>query len=421
MALPNGDRDVGRRRLGVLFACLFVAMIGFGITLPVLPFYAERMALRAGASAADVAVQVGLLTAIYPLAQLVFAPLWGHWSDALGRRRLVLVGIGGAAVGQLAFAFAGTLGALYSARALGGFLSSAIFPAAAGYVADATDERERARGMAWLGTASSLGAVVGPALGATLARVRWETRYPALGSLITGFAVPFLAAAVLGGLAFLAAMAWLPESRTVKVAAADKANPFATLRQLAHGPLGALLGLVIAGQFGLALFEATFALYARRMWSFGPTEVGAAFMVCGLVMSVAQTGAVALVGRRVGQLTMIATGFTLVGGSLGVLPAASGIAAVLATIGALGLGIALITPSLTALIASHGGAQSGGALGIQSAATSLGQLGGTLLGGALLGWRMEAPYVVAAILLGAIGMGVTVRSRRTLAPAPAHN
>lgn len=391
-------------------------MIGFGITLPVLPFYAERVALRAGASAADVAVQAGLLTAIYPLAQLVFAPLWGYWSDALGRRRLVLVGIGGAAVGQLAFAFAGTLGALYSARALGGFLSSAIFPAAAGYVADATEERERARGMAWLGTASSLGAVVGPALGAMLSRVQWHAGLSVLGILITGFALPFLTSAVLSGVAFAAAVAWLPESPLPS--AAGKANPFATLRQLARGPLGALLALVIAGQFGLALFEATFALYARRMWSFGPTEVGVAFGVCGLVMSVAQTGALALVGRRVGQLKIIATGFALFGGSLGVLPVASGIAAVLAVIGAMGLGIALIAPSLTALIASHGGARSGGALGIQGAANSLGQLGGTVLGGALLGWRMEAPYVVAAVFLGAIGIGVSLWSRQLLVPAP---
>ncbi|MFN8583055.1 MAG: MFS transporter [Gemmatimonadaceae bacterium] len=211
-AVANDSLQTRRPRLGVLFTCLFVAMIGFGITLPVLPFYAERVALRAGASAADVAVQAGLLTAIYPLAQLVFAPLWGYWSDALGRRRLVLVGIGGAAVGQLAFAFAGTLGALYSARALGGFLSSAIFPAAAGYVADATEERERARGMAWLGTASSLGAVVGPALGAMLSRVQWHAGLSVLGILITGFALPFLTSAVLSGVAFAAAVAWLPES-----------------------------------------------------------------------------------------------------------------------------------------------------------------------------------------------------------------
>ncbi|MFN8583054.1 MAG: hypothetical protein U0163_19025 [Gemmatimonadaceae bacterium] len=135
-------------------------------------------------------------------------------------------------------------------------------------------------------------------------------------------------------------------------------------------------------------------------------------------MSVAQTGALALVGRRVGQLKIIATGFALFGGSLGVLPVASGIAAVLAVIGAMGLGIALIAPSLTALIASHGGARSGGALGIQGAANSLGQLGGTVLGGALLGWRMEAPYVVAAVFLGAIGIGVSLWSRQLLVPAP---
>ena len=145
---PDGVRRMRRRRLLLLLGCVFVAMIGFGITLPVLPFFTERLVLQGRASPADVALQVGLLTAVYPLLQLVFAPLWGHWSDALGRKRLVLIGIGGAAATQFLFAIAGSLGLLYAARVLGGILSSAIFPAAAAHVTDSTTDAERGRGMA---------------------------------------------------------------------------------------------------------------------------------------------------------------------------------------------------------------------------------------------------------------------------------
>jgi DHA1 family multidrug resistance protein-like MFS transporter len=159
----------------VLLSGLFVTTIGFGVTLPVMPFYAERFALLsqgpgAGGWLRGVAMQVGLLTTAYPLLQLLAAPVWGRMSDSVGRRRLLLAGIAGAAGSYVLFAMATSLTMLCAARALGGLLSSAIFPAASAYVADSTTETGRVRGMAWLGAASSLGAVAGPALGGALAR-----------------------------------------------------------------------------------------------------------------------------------------------------------------------------------------------------------------------------------------------------------
>lgn len=110
----------------MLLACIFVVMIGFGIILPVLPFYAERLALASGASRQSVVMHVGLLTAVYALMQLAFAPVWGHLADRAGRRRLVLMGIGGYAIAQILFGLATSLWLLYAARVLGGILSSAI-------------------------------------------------------------------------------------------------------------------------------------------------------------------------------------------------------------------------------------------------------------------------------------------------------
>ena len=141
------------RHLFALLACLFVVMIGFGITLPVLPFYVERLALRAGASRQSVVLHVTMLTGVYALMQLIFAPVWGHWSDRIGRRPLILLGIGGYVVAQVIFGLSTSLGLLYVARVIGGVLSSATLPVSAAYVADMTTTEERSRGMAWLGTA----------------------------------------------------------------------------------------------------------------------------------------------------------------------------------------------------------------------------------------------------------------------------
>jgi MFS transporter, DHA1 family, multidrug resistance protein len=175
-------RDLDRRihemtkHLLVLFFCLFLVMIGFGITLPIFAFYAERLAKAGGASQGAAAVHVGLLTGIYALMQFLFAPLWGRWSDRIGRKPLVLIGIAGFAIAQALFGLATSLWMFYGARIFGGVFSSAMFPAATAYVADVTTEDERSRGMAWEGTAVSLGVVFGPAFGGLLARSDLQLR-----------------------------------------------------------------------------------------------------------------------------------------------------------------------------------------------------------------------------------------------------
>jgi multidrug resistance protein len=250
------------KRLFVLLACLFVVMIGFGITLPVLPFYVERLAQAEGSTPQAVVMHVALLTAAYPLGQLVFAPVWGLWSDRTGRRPLLLMGMAGYVVAQILLGLATSLWLLYAARILGGILSSATLPVSAAYVADATTDVERGRGMAWLGTATSLGFVVGPALGGILARrdLHFTARYGHL--MVDGFSVPFFAAAALGLFSLAAALRWLPKSLPAHAPRSGGAEP--DWRTLVRG-LGPLLGLALVVQFALAMFEATFALHAQAV------------------------------------------------------------------------------------------------------------------------------------------------------------
>jgi len=277
------------KRLFVLLACVFVVMIGFGITLPVLPFYVERLAQAEGATPRAVVMHIALLTAAYPLGQLVFAPVWGRWSDRTGRRPLLLMGMAGYVIAQILFGLATSLWLLYAARIVGGILSSATLPVSAAYVADATTEGERGRGMAWLGTATSLGFVVGPALGGILARrdLHFTARYGHL--MIDSFSIPFFAAAALGLFALAAAQRWLPESVSAHPASSSGEETEPDRRTVVR-TLGPLLGLALAAQFALALFEATFALHAQAILDYGPAEVGAVFVVCGPAMTVFQVG-----------------------------------------------------------------------------------------------------------------------------------
>ena len=403
--------EIIRKRLFVLLACLFVTMIGFGITLPVLPFYVERLALAGGASRQSVAMHVGLLTGVYALVQLFFAPLWGRWSDHIGRRPLVLIGIAGYVIAQILFGLATSLWLLYAARIVGGILSSATFPVAAAYVADMTTEEERGRGMAWLGTATSLGVVVGPALGGTLARrdLHFNLRYGHL--MVDSFSIPFFAAALLGLLTLFIAMRRLKESLPSRSPHARSGESKPDWRRLGRA-LRPLLGLAVVAQFALAVFEATFALYAQAMFNYGPLEVGAVFVVCGLVMTIFQAGAVGFLAGRVGEIYQIGAGFGLMGTSIALLAAVRTTVPVFALVGVFALGMAFISPNLAALISKRGGhQQTGAALGVQNAANSIGQAGGPLLGGALFVWQMNAPYLLTGALLIAVALIIAWRAK----------
>ncbi len=410
-----------RKHLFVLLASLFVVSIGFGITLPVLPFYAERLAMASGATHKTMVVHVGLLTGVFSLMQLVFAPLWGRLSDRIGRRPLLLLGIAGYGLAQLLFGLATSLWLLYGARILGGILASATIPAATAYVADATDDRERSRGMAWLGTAVSLGAVAGPALGGLTTWRNWHL-YSRFGHfVISSFSIPFFAAAGLTFLTLLAAIRWLPESLPVRSRSAKRDKVTVNWQDLGRR-IWPLLGLSVLSQLGLALFETVFALYAQAKLGYGPAQVGIAFMVCGSVMAVFQALAVGPLSERVSEMLQVAVGFTLMGLGIGLLLIVRTEPMVYGSIGLQALGMALISPNLSAMTSKRSGSRTGTALGLQNAANNLGQVVGPLLGGALFAWRAGAPYVLTSVALLVVGAIIGwPRQSRSEATAPITN
>ena len=161
-----------------------------------------------------------------------------------------------------------------------------------------------------------------------------------------------------------------------------------------------LLVLTIVGQFALTMFEGTFALFAQAKFDFGPSDVGYVFVVCGLVMTVFQVGAVGLLAKKFEATTLITAGFAIMGVGIGLLATAQTKFLIYAFVAILSVGMALIAPNLAALVSKRSSEQQAGmSLGVQSAASSLGQVVGPLLGGLLFIWQVNAPYLAAALLL----------------------
>ncbi len=394
------------RKLFALSLSIALAMSGVGIILPVVPSHLEHLGL-VNATTAQVALHVSLLAAGYALMQLLFAPLWGRLSDSLGRRPLLAIGLVGFAIGQALCGFATSLLTVYAIRLGTGIFSAAIIPAAFAFVADTTSDEDRTRGMAQLSAAAGIGFVIGPAIGGLLGGIEPSD----IGLPVAKYALPFFAAAGCALLALLT-LRWLETPVRLTVAQRPARLGWTELARR----IGLPLAVSMAGQVAIALFETTIALHARADLGMGLVEIGAVFMVCGLLMLVVQLAAVSRLARRFGEVHLASAALALMGLSLAPLAAARSTPTVFALVALYAIGMGLLTPTVSALVSRRGGAEAGTALGLESSAKSLGLITGAVLGGVLFGASVTVPFWLASGLLLGLAPIFAWSGRRTRKP-----
>src|SRR5262252_2768120 len=269
--------DPMTRPLLIIFLTIFVNLIGFGIIIPLLPFYAEKF----GAPP----IVIGLLFAIFSLCQLVAAPVLGDLSDRWGRRPVLVFSLVGTVVSFVMLALAQSIAMLFAARIVDG-LSGGNISTARAYVADVTEPKDRARAYGLIGAAFGLGFILGPALSGMLA-----------GISITA---PIWAAAALTLVATLMAWLWLPE--TVHRARAGAGNPFSYLPELVRRPqVRRVLAIDFVYWFAFAMFQTTFALFCAARFGFDAARTGYFFAAFGLLGAVIQGGFIRPVVARLGD------------------------------------------------------------------------------------------------------------------------
>ena len=402
--------------LAVLYACLFVVMVGYGSTLIVLPYHVQRIDALADASPATVAFQVGSLTGIYALAQLIAGPLVGRLADVLGHRTTMLGGLAGLAATQAAFGLTVSLPLLYALRFLGGVAAAALIVAATAYVTDRTSLHDRTRGMAWFGTSVSLGLIAGPAMAGVLSRPGIDI---GTGTFrIDGYSIPFLFSATLTVTTLGYARRRLAPTGLPRDVAPHDGMVEGNAAGHEVPPLRVLLGLVTAAQYGLAIFEGTFVLYARNRLSLTAGQTSLAFVVCGAVMAVLQVPASGLLANVATPLSQVAIGFALMGTGIAALLTTTSYPLVLAMVAVLAAGAALVIPNLSALVSIGSRQSTGVALGWKSSASSLGQFLGPVVGGSLIAQHEDLPFLLAGILLIAVSAGVAIAHRRSKRKPP---
>jgi DHA1 family tetracycline resistance protein-like MFS transporter len=379
------DRRVAPGALGIVFTTVLIDLIGFGIALPLLPLWAERL----GASA----LEVGVLLSVYALCQVLAAPLWGRASDRHGRRPVILIALAGAGAAALLTGLASSLWLLFVARALHG-AAGASYVAAQAYAADVSRPGERARALGLVGAAFGIGFAVGPALGAGLATF--------------GPRVPFLVVAGLSVLNLAWAWARLPESRDPATA-----SPVARRRLWPTGSRRiALLGLALVATAAFVGVEAMFALFAADRLGYAELGVGLLFAFVGVVAAVVQGGLIGPAVRRAGEARVLTGGLALTAAGAAGLAVAGSLWALLPALAALAAGWGFAYSATLALASRSAGTdEQGQVLGEMASVTGIARVAGPLAAGAafqLVG--PSAPLVLTAVVLA----GAAVAAPRVL-------
>ncbi|GGL08928.1 MFS transporter [Caulobacter rhizosphaerae] len=395
--------DASPRALYVLLLVVFINLVGFGLVIPLLPFYAKSLNASAW--------QVTAMFSAYSLGQFIAEPFWGRLSDRIGRRPVLIVTILANTLSYLALAFAPNIAWAFAIRLASGFGSGNI-STIQGYMADVTPPEKRAGRMGLLGAAFGMGFVVGPTLGGLLPGLAEAFGHSDTGRL--AFQIPLLTAAVLAAIAALGVFLFVVESR----APSHKDAPVERRRDhlaaaAGHPVLSRVLLVTLISTAAFAGMESVFGLWTQARFGWGPKQVGLCFAVIGIIASVGQGLITGRLARRFGEAKVLTTGLAIIAVSLSLTPFVPTSAFVPVVVGCTAFGQSLVFPCVAALISRAAPSDKQGAmLGLNMAAGSLARMTGPMLAGPLFGLVVGGPYWLgAALMLPAVAFAWTIENR----------
>jgi DHA1 family tetracycline resistance protein-like MFS transporter len=338
--------------LAIIFLTIFVNLVGFGIIIPLLPFYAQTF----GASP----LVIGLLFASFSLSQLVASPVLGDMSDRWGRRPVLIFSLLGTVVSFVMLAVAQSLVMLFAARIVDG-LSGGNITTARAYIADVTAEEDRAKAFGILGAAFGLGFIVGPALGAAFSHI--------------SYTAPIWAAAAVTVVATALAYFWLPE--TVHRAHARGPSPWHALAELwRRTHLRVLFTIDFVYWTAFAVYQTTFALFGANRFGFDAAHTGYLLSAFGFLGVLVQGVMVGPVVSALGERRTLALGLLFAGIGWGGSAMTHSVPVFVAMLVPGAIGIGLCNATLSSLISKAASPREQGR--VQGAAGALESLGRTI-------------------------------------------
>lgn len=372
-----------QRPILFLMINMFIAMLGIGLIIPILPEFLKEFG--AGGKTA------GYLVAAFGLTQFLFSPLAGEWSDKYGRKIMIVSGLVLFTISNLIFALAEHTWVLYLSRLIGGIGAAAMIPSMLAYVADITSEANRGKGLGLLGAAMSLGFVIGPGIGGFLAEL--------------GLRMPFYISAAVGAVAAIGSMLFLSESlaKEKQLAARNdkskKENIFIQLGTSFRSSYFIMLVLIFTMTFGLANFEVIFPLFVDAKFGYTPRDISIIITVGALAGTIVQAALIGKLITRFGEKKLINWTFFFSAVAM-VLMLLSGNFWYMLVLTVLFFTLtSIMRPAINTLISKRAGDEQGFVAGMNNAYMSLGNIFGPAVAGTLYGFHLNAPYLFGAIIL----------------------
>lgn len=366
--------------LYILMMNLFIALLGQGMVIPILPEYLKQF---------DAAgTEAGYLIAAFGAAQFLFSPIGGQLSDKWGRKKLIMAGLFLTVISDFIFAVSNTLPLLYAARFIGGIALGLMVPSNMAYVVDVTTPDTRAKGMGYLGAAMNLGMVLGPGLGGLIAHF--------------GIRAPYFVASGLSLAATLLTLL-LPESLPPERRLASRhiqREPFT--RQMMNAirtPYFRYLLLILVMTFGLVNYETVYALFVEQKYEYDAGKISIIITVGALIGIIVQVWLLDRFIRWLGETKLIRLSLVMTGAALMLMLVKVNLVYLLAVSALFFAFNAFLRPTVSTLIANAAGDRQGYASGLNTTFTSMGNILGPLVAGGLFDKHINLPYILGAIIL----------------------
>ena len=370
--------------LPTLLFILFINLVGFGIVVPLLPFYARSFNASAW--------QIALVFSAYAIGAFFGEPFWGRLSDRIGRKPVLISTVSGNCLCYLALAFAPNVYIAFLVRLMGG-MASGNGSVVQGYIADVTPPERRAGRMSLLGAANNVGFIVGPAIGGLLA-------HPEAGHI--GFRIPLLVCATFSAISAFSIFLFVTESRHRSARFLHQPSRWDVLGSaLAHPTIRRLMGVTFLAGAAFTGIESCFGLWTEARFDWQPHDVGLAFAVVGVVAAICQIFLVGRLSRRFGEARVLAAGMTLTAVSALLQPLSTGAATIVPLLAVAAFGQSIAWPNVAALISRNVDIDHQGQyLGLNNATGALARVVGPFFAGlAFSNLTVNAPFLMAGIIV----------------------
>lgn len=378
--------------LGVLLVNLFIAFLGIGLVIPVLPRLMNELNISGQV--------VGYLTAAFALTQLIFSPFAGKAVDRFGRKIMIVIGLIIFGLSELLFGFGKTIDVLFISRILGGLSAAFIMPAVTAFIADITTEDNRPKALGYMSAAISTGFIIGPGIGGFLAEI--------------GTRVPFYSAGVLGLVAAVGSMILLREpERPIIPVTEDETAGKSSFRKLLMPMFFIAFAVIFISSFGLAAFESFFSLYVDHKFSFSPSDIAIAITGGAILGAIFQVVFFDPMMKALGEINLIRIMLLLSAVLVFAMTLVNSYWMIMAVTFTVFIGFDLIRPAATTYLSRIAGNDQGFVGGMNSFFTSLANVFGPVIGGVLFDIDINYPYYFATVFIIA-GLGLAMAWKNPL-------